>query len=110
MSISTDDACIEWRLERQYAAYTPFSLGPRGFPGRMLALTEIALVVARVLWQLDLRIAPESQRGSIGGGTYGLYGGRGRVDEYQLWSHVTAASEGPILQFRKAVQNEGFGC
>ena len=97
---------VEHLLEWQYAAYTPFSLGPRGCPGRMLALMEIALVIARTLWELDLRVAPDLQNGRLGGGVSGLTGGRGRLEEYQLWSHVTAASEGPVLQFRKPMKVE----
>ena len=82
---------------------TPPSLGP--CPGRLFALVEITLVVARVLWELDMQVAAGSKDEDLGGGTPGLLGGRGRFQEYQLWTGLIALSQGPILQFKRAARH-----
>ncbi|KAL9117878.1 MAG: hypothetical protein Q9187_005578 [Circinaria calcarea] len=88
------------QLEVAYQAFNPFSLGPRGCPGRSFALLEISLTLARVVFDFDFRLA-DGGRGHIGEGTPGLGSGRHRADEFQLWAHVTASSKGPELQFRR---------
>ena len=95
-----DHGATEEQLSMQYAAYNPFSIGPRSCPGRMLALMEIRLTLARILWRLDFKLA-DGETGRIGEGKAGACGGRGRISEYQLRTHVTAASNGPVIVFRK---------
>lgn len=41
-------------------AFQPFHVGPRNCLGRNLAYIEMRLVLARVLWNFDLRIAEDS--------------------------------------------------
>jgi cytochrome P450 len=41
-------------------AFQPFHLGPRNCLGRNLAYVEMRLILARILWNFDLRIAEES--------------------------------------------------
>ena len=90
------------QLELAYKAFNPFSLGPRGCPGRSLALLEISLTLARVIFHFDFRRA-EGELGRIGEGTPGVSNGRHRADEFQLWTHVTASSKSPQLQFQRRV-------
>ncbi|KAL2815869.1 cytochrome protein [Aspergillus cavernicola] len=40
-------------------AAQPFSLGPRGCPGKSLAFMEAGLILARLLWSFDLQLLPE---------------------------------------------------
>jgi cytochrome P450 len=40
----------------------PFSVGPRNCIGRNLALAEMRLILARVLWNFDFELCPESER------------------------------------------------
>lgn len=47
---------------RQYdnkAAFQPFSYGPRNCIGKSLALAEMRLILARVLWRFDMELAEE---------------------------------------------------
>ncbi|OBT52420.1 hypothetical protein VE04_06896 [Pseudogymnoascus sp. 24MN13] len=41
-------------------ALQPFSLGPRNCVGRNLAYVEMRLILAQVLWNFDMELAPES--------------------------------------------------
>ena len=41
-------------------AFQPFHLGPRNCLGKNLAYIEMRLILTRVLWNFDLRIAEES--------------------------------------------------
>ncbi|OBT98661.2 hypothetical protein VE01_03550 [Pseudogymnoascus verrucosus] len=41
-------------------ALQPFSLGPRNCVGRNLAYAEMRLILAQVLWNFDMELAPES--------------------------------------------------
>lgn len=94
------------QLKAAHKAFNPFSLGPRGCPGRSLALLQISLTLARVLFDFDFRLA-EGELAHVGEGTPGVINGRHRVSEFQLSAHVTASSKGPQLQFR-ARNIEGF--
>lgn len=65
-------------------AFMPFSLGTRGCIGKGLAMVELMLTMASVLWLCDFRRAEYTPT----------------VEEYQLRDHITAAKHGPKLQFR----------
>lgn len=79
------------------SAYVPFSSGPRGCVGKGMALTEMMLTMAMVLWRLDFKIA----EGDTSGGNPKAEWGRHRIAEFQLKDHVTAARDGPLLRFRE---------
>ena len=64
-----------------------------------MALLQIKLVVARVMWLYDFK-QPAGELGLIGGGHPDAKGGRHRVGEYQLNAHISAACDGPMLMFR----------
>lgn len=81
------------------SAYTPFSMGPRGCIGKGMALTEMMLTMATVLWTLDFKMAI----GDSAGGDANAAWGRHRPNEFQLKDHVTAARDGPVLHFRQRV-------
>ena len=65
-------------------AFMPFSLGTRGCIGKGLAMVELMLTMASVLWLCDFRRAEHAPT----------------IEEYQLRDHITAAKHGPRLQFR----------
>lgn len=46
----------------QRHALQPFSLGPRGCIGRNLAYAEMRLILARIIWNFDLKLADDSQK------------------------------------------------
>lgn len=74
---------------RQRQAFIPFSLGSRACIGRNVALFEVYVCVARVLFMYDIRIQPGMEH--LGVGTMG---------EYQIKDYFIVGKEGPILQFR----------
>lgn len=43
------------------ATHQPFAFGPRNCIGRNLALAEMRLILARVLWNFDFELCPESR-------------------------------------------------
>ena len=79
------------------SAYVPFSSGPRGCVGKGMAMTEMMLTVAVVLYRLDLKIA----KGDSAGGKPDAEWGRHRPNEFQFKDHVTAARDRPMLHFRE---------
>ncbi len=86
------------------SAYVPFSSGPRGCIGKGMALTEMMLTMATVLWRLDFKIA----EGDSAGGSPDAEWGRHRPDEFQLKDHVTAARNGPLLHFQERKIPQGL--
>lgn len=86
-------------IDQARAGFNPFSLGPRACPARPLALSELKLVVARVIFQFDFRKSV-GKEGRIGEGRIGAGGGRDRMDELQMRSHLTTSIKGPYLEFR----------
>ncbi|KAL7950091.1 cytochrome P450 [Trichoderma barbatum] len=44
----------------QRRIFTPFSVGPRGCIGKNLALAEIRLIMARLVWNFDIELVEES--------------------------------------------------
>ncbi|GLA35474.1 hypothetical protein AnigIFM63309_011314 [Aspergillus niger] len=77
-------------MARQRAAFVPFSLGPRACIGRNVAMLELEVSVARVLWLYDLRLAPGMEHLGVG-----------REGEYKMKDNFIVGKEGPILEFRK---------
>jgi cytochrome P450 len=65
------------------AAFHPFSAGATGCPGRQLAIMELSLTVARLLWRFDLAVV----------------GGDGDVDvEYRMRDFFVGEGSGPRLR------------
>ena len=82
-------------------ANVPFGVGPRICLGKALITAELSLIMAHVIMRLDFAVV-DDMRG-IGAGKPGAEYGRHRPDEYQLYDHITAARDGPMLQFRSRV-------
>ncbi|KAL5041999.1 cytochrome P450 [Aspergillus fruticulosus] len=75
--------------ERKYslfAGFTPFTIGPRGCIAKPLAYIELSLRLSRILYAFDMRL-PHGVKVN-------------ENDEYQLALHITAAKEGPLVEFR----------
>ena len=80
--------------------YHPFLIGPFNCVGKNIAMTEMALVVARTLFRLDLRAVPGD---NLGAGHPKLGWGRNDESRYVLSDAYITVHEGPVLQFRKKV-------
>ncbi|KAL3419085.1 benzoate 4-monooxygenase cytochrome p450 [Phlyctema vagabunda] len=74
------------------SAYMAFSTGPRGCVGKSLALLELSLTMANILWALDF----ESDFADISGGGFGCH-----PSEFFMRDHITAVHNGPFLKFRE---------
>ncbi|PWY87438.1 cytochrome P450 [Aspergillus heteromorphus CBS 117.55] len=83
------------------AAFNPFSIGPRGCIGKGLAIAELTLGLATMLWKYDFVLSDKML--DLGAGRKGLGEGRERETEYQLYDHITASKEGPMVSFRERV-------
>ena len=93
------DVVPEEELTQAKAAMKPFSLGPRSCVGQSIAMLEITLTIARLMYACDFRFA-SGPLGEIGQGRAGARRGRRDVNEFQIETRFTAASHGPYLQFR----------
>lgn len=65
-----------------------------------MALLELSLAVARVVFVYDFRKA-DGKLGSVGQGGPGKGTLRDMTDEFQLWANVTSYCKGPWLAFRR---------
>ncbi|OHE96345.1 fatty acid synthase alpha subunit reductase [Colletotrichum orchidophilum] len=72
------------------SAYAPFSLGSRSCLGKGLALTELMLTMAMVLYFLDFETVENQDC----------------PESFEVRDHVTAVKDGPMLQFRPAIREK----
>ncbi|KAH9892304.1 cytochrome P450 [Xylariomycetidae sp. FL2044] len=92
-----DDETSEEQRALMRDAFAPFSVGYRSCAGKPMAYLEAGLVVAKVLWYFDFRLA-SGPLGEIGGGTPGGRADlRGRRDEFQLYDVIGGEHDGPCL-------------
>ncbi|OOF94194.1 hypothetical protein ASPCADRAFT_208737 [Aspergillus carbonarius ITEM 5010] len=89
-------------LSKAQGAFNPFSIGPRGCIGKGLALAELTLGIATMLWRYEFALG-DGKGMKLGAGAKGLGVGRERENEYQLYDHITASKEGPMVCFRERV-------
>jgi cytochrome P450 len=81
------------------AALNPFSLGPRGCIGKSLAIVEIMLTMAAVIWHYDFKLV-DGPGARAGEGKSDDVWGRRNPDEFQLYhGGITSVKDGPVLQF-----------
>ncbi|ORY69073.1 putative cytochrome P450 [Pseudomassariella vexata] len=73
--------------------YFPFNIGPRSCVGKPLAIAQVTLTFARLLWEFDVRRADSVSFPGEGNDT--------RPTQYVLKDHVTGKKEGPVLCFRR---------
>lgn len=93
-------------IEHAKRAWIPFSVGPRGCVGKNMAMLEMLVATAQLVWLLDVRKADDPKLARIGeggkGGSYQDSGAKGRekVNEFQVKNYFIAEREGPVVQFR----------
>ncbi|KAL9619185.1 MAG: hypothetical protein Q9160_006194 [Pyrenula sp. 1 TL-2023] len=92
-----DDGTTLTDVERAQSAFCPFSVGPRGCVGKGLAMKELMITIARVVWLYEMRLAPGDHRGE-GGQDSRL--GRQRAGEFQMRDMFVSKTDGPIVQYR----------
>jgi len=81
------------------AVLSPFSFGPRSCIGKSLAIAEIMLTMATLIWLFDFRLV-DGPDASLGEGSTSDVWGRRNPDEFQLYhGGITSVHNGPVLQF-----------
>jgi cytochrome P450 len=80
------------------SAFSTFSTGPRGCVGKNMAMLEMRIVVAKLIWKFDIR-----QHGNLGGGSPDGEWGRQMEGQYQTWDISVANRKGPLVQFKERV-------
>ncbi|KAG5758498.1 hypothetical protein H9Q72_013367 [Fusarium xylarioides] len=88
------DEVGEEAVAKAQTAFDAFSQGPRGCPGKSLAMTETQFAVAAVIMSYDFRKV-ESSLGEVGEGK-GKFAG-----QYQTFWAFTGLKDGPYLQFKR---------
>lgn len=86
--------------ERSSGAFNPFSFGPRGCVGMGMAMMEILVGVARVVWEFEWEEVGGVHAGVGAGDPVGGVVGRRDPDEYQVFhGGITSIKDGPVLRF-----------
>jgi cytochrome P450 len=80
------------------SGFHPFIIGPTTCPGKNLAMMEMMIVLARILYRFDMRRAPGS---TVGGGDPSLGWGRRDKNQYHFKEAWLAIRCGPEVQFRE---------
>lgn len=79
------------------AAFAPFSIGPRGCPGKTLAYLEMSIVMAKVLYLSDVQAV---EGDDLGAGMAHLIWGRRNKANFQTKNTFVSVREGPMARFR----------
>ncbi|KAL8719417.1 MAG: hypothetical protein Q9225_003582 [Loekoesia sp. 1 TL-2023] len=79
------------------SAFTPFSIGPRGCPGKQLAYLEMSITMAKVLFLCDVKAV---EGDDLGAGKSELMWGRRNKETFQTSDVFVASREGPVVQLR----------
>ena len=79
------------------SAFAPFSIGPRGCPGKSLAYMEMSIVMAKVLFLTDVR---SLEGNGLGAGRPDMIWGRRNKMQFQAKDAFVSAKDGPMVQFK----------
>jgi len=80
------------------SAFIAFGVGRTSCVGKYLALQEMAIILARLIWLYDMRLQPGT---TLGEGDVELGNGRTRKKEFQTHEKFVSSHDGPMVQFRK---------
>ncbi|KAI1763864.1 cytochrome P450 monooxygenase-like protein [Hypoxylon sp. FL1150] len=96
--LNEDAGVTKESLARAKAGFHPFLSGPTNCAGRNLAMAEILITVARLLYRVDVRRVPGS---TLGGGKPEFGWGQNDKDQMKLVDAYVSLRQGPEVQFRK---------
>lgn len=86
--------------ERAKQSLRPFSVGARACIAETLVWAFLPLVVAKIVWEFDVKQAP-GEAGELGGGGPGKGWRRGNKEDCQLYGSFSVRVEGPAVQLRR---------
>ncbi len=87
------------RVKLAQSAFCPFSLGPRGCVGKTLAMKEIMITIARIVWLYDMRLTPGEEHRGVAAKCHGANMG----NELHMIDMFVSKTDGPMVQFRERV-------
>jgi cytochrome P450 len=76
-------------VKKAQSAFCPFSTGSRGCVGKSVAITQLMLTMAITLFTLELKCDHSDTSGRFS-----------RSDEFYVRDHITAVTNGPMINFR----------
>ncbi|KAH3953262.1 hypothetical protein HBH70_033540 [Parastagonospora nodorum] len=80
------------------SAACPFSMGPRGCPGKNVAWLEMRLVLTKAIWKYEIMQEPDNK---LGGGRADGEWGRRNEDQYQTYDSFVSNRKGPIVRLKE---------
>lgn len=86
-------------VSRIQSAFLPFSLGSTNCAGQKLAITELMIMIARMMYQLDVRAAPGD---TLGVASPKMGFGGVRKDFYEFRDAYMTQRDGQLVQFRRS--------
>ncbi|KAJ3550039.1 hypothetical protein NM208_g207 [Fusarium decemcellulare] len=86
----------EFELDRR-DALQPFHIGPRGCLGRNLAYVEMKVILARLIWNFNFTLAPESNQWMESQKIYNLWEKGPMMFKLEPFNHVLALSFGVLF-------------
>ncbi|MCJ1475259.1 hypothetical protein MMC13_003921, partial [Lambiella insularis] len=85
-------------VARAESSFFPFSNGVGNCVGQKLAMLELMVTIARLLYRMDMRMPPGD---TLGEGRPELGWGRRQRGQFQQKDAYVSLREGPMVQFRK---------
>lgn len=76
-------------IEASRKAFCPFSVGPRGCIGKSMAIMEMRLTLARIIFLFDMTLVDRTGEDAQG--------------HFELIDHFTSAKNGPVVEFQKVM-------
>ncbi|KAI4595388.1 hypothetical protein KJ359_007063 [Pestalotiopsis sp. 9143b] len=93
-----EEGATEESVELAESGFCAFSYGSRGCPGKQVAWMEMTIVMAKVVFNLELRPDVDNKLGA--GDPNGKHGRR-NAEQYQTYDAFVCMRDGPMVQFRK---------
>lgn len=95
-----DDKSPEYRQSKEalHVIFCPFSLGQRSCLGKPLVYMELSITIARLVWEYDMRLAPEQYRSKEI--EREVRRGERNASEYQFQDWFLSNNESVMVEFR----------
>ena len=84
--------------EALLSIFNPFSQGNRACLGKPLVYMELTIAIARLVWEYDMRLAPDQQVDRTIAGE--VKKGRRHATEYHVQDWFLSNNYGPFVEFR----------
>ncbi|KAK6543679.1 hypothetical protein TWF694_000416 [Orbilia ellipsospora] len=79
-------------VDKARKAFCPFSIGPRGCIGKGLALMEMKITLARLVWEFEIKMPAEERLRKVGEDVEG---------GWEMDDHFVGTKKGPVVELKK---------